>query len=152
MKQQQRLALEFFLPPLLASLPFAARAAFSVSEYNRVVLVCGLILLVYMAGCIPALVSASVMEYAFKLGLNPRGASAIGVSALLGLLGGIGASKTFLGGRDLGWIATLGVAAWGATGLVVAVGERRFSSLPNQSSDPTLASVTPPARQEPRPR
>jgi hypothetical protein len=40
----------------------------------------------------------------------------------------------------------------GPMGVCVPIMERMMWSLPNQQTDPTLSSVTPPARQEPRPR
>ena len=152
MKQQSRLALEFFLPPLIASLPLAARVASIESDYNRAVLVPMLIFTYYMGGCLPALFSCTVLELAFKSGLSPTSVKAIGLSALVGSVGAIMFAEIFLRGEHLVGVGLAACFGWASTGLIVSLIERKSGRMPNQSTDPTLSSGTPGAGHQSRHR
>jgi hypothetical protein len=149
MRQQTRIALEFVLPPLIASLPLASRVAFIESDYNRAVLVPMLIFTYYMGGCFPALFSTTILELAFKSGLSPKSVKAIGLSTLVGSVGAIMFAKMFLRGEHLVGVGLAACFGWASTGLIVSLVERKNSRVPNQSSDPTLSTGTPRAGHEP---
>jgi len=152
MRQQTRLAFEFFLPPLITSLPLVTRVASIESEYNRAVLIPILIFTYYVGGCLPALISCTVLELAFKSGLPPKSIKAIGLSALVGTVGAVMFAEIFLRGEHLVGVGVTACFGWTSTGLIISLIERRNGRVPNQSSEPTPTSVTPPAGQESRPR
>jgi hypothetical protein len=143
MRQQTRLALEFFLPPLIASLPLATRVAFIESEYNRAVLIPMLVFMYYVGGCLPALLSSTILEFAFKSGLAPKSVKAIGLSALVGSVGAVMFAEIFLRGEHLVGVGAAACFGWASTGLIISLIERKNGRVPNQSTDPTLASGTP---------
>jgi hypothetical protein len=137
MKQQARLALEFFLPPLLASLPLAVGTAVAASkggEYNSAIVFFAFVGVGFALAAIPAFISAVLAEVAVVKGIDPTSKKVVGMWALFGLLAGVAVSKTLLTGDSPVTRAATYAIAWGVTGLLVSTLERqRRKNLPNKA-------------------
>jgi hypothetical protein len=85
MTQGQRVTIEYFLPPVLASLPFAIPGIRD-PELSPVAVLFASVAVGFMGAGLPSLVSTFILERAFSRGLDPKEKKAVGLSALLGLL------------------------------------------------------------------
>lgn len=124
--RSKRIALEVLGPPLLGaflmtgfsiavSLGRGVNLGFLLQDGRDYLFV---LIYAYIFGLLPSLAYMSVMEAAFAHGLYPAGGKSVGLSALLGLLCGVGMAAIFGGLRT----GTLGLwLGFGGVGLLVGV-------------------------------
>ena len=133
MKQQKRLVLEFLIPPLLSSLPFAIETSVAVArnpfgELNAPYLFFLSAALGSAAAAIFSGPSALFAEAVYARGLDPKSIKAVGMWATLGLISGITISTVFLTSESLIRCTVTYSLAWTFSAIIICKLSRKKAS------------------------
>jgi hypothetical protein len=154
-KQNFRIALELIGPPLIGSFCVFLYQVIAQGLLPSGADVRFLVLVAFLYAGFPAILYTLAMETAIECGLGPRKVGLIFLSSGLGAFFGggliaiVGRGGAHLG--DITYWSTIGFIVGFLIALILKYSEPKNSyNPPNQSMDPTPASVTPVAGQPPR--
>jgi len=140
MNRHARLLLQFFLPPLLASLPIAISTAIGANQgggYDSTTMFfvsCGV---GFAIAVIPSFIAVLVFSAAVAFGIDPHNRALIAAWAFSGVLSGILVSNAITPDLAVGHLAPAYALAWGGVGIVIVVLERwALKNRANHSTEP----------------